>query len=100
MVLSAKGGAVGMPLLPQREEGEVVHETCEEAAGFPRFRLPYVCDVFRGYAALEELVAYLVASRTVGKTDGKDVYKRQGRGSERTVCCQSRPILCETHHPS
>ena len=23
-----------------------------------------------------------------------------GRGSERTVCCQSRPILCETHHPS
>ena len=22
------------------------------------------------------------------------------RGSERTVCCQSRPILCETHHPS
>ena len=23
-----------------------------------------------------------------------------GRGSERTVCCQPRPILCETHHPS
>ena len=67
----------------------------QEVAGLLRLFLPYVGDVLRCYAALEELVAYLVASRTVGKTNGKvgfaasqiahlpafsfcqDVYKRQ-----------------------
>lgn len=40
-------------------------------AGLLRFRLPYMGDVFRSYAALEELVAYLVPSRYVRKCDGK-----------------------------
>ena len=62
---------LGTPFQPQGEEGEVVHETLEEVAGFLRFSLPYVGDVLRSDAALEELVAYLIASRTVGKTDGK-----------------------------
>ena len=71
VVLPVKFGASGTPFQPQGEEGEVVHEALEEVAGLLRLFLPYVGDVLRCYAALEELVAYLVASRTVGKTDGK-----------------------------
>ena len=71
VVLPVKVGTVGTPFQPQGEEGEVVHEALEEAAGLPHLFLPYVGDVLRCYASLEELVAYLVASRTVEKTNGK-----------------------------
>lgn len=71
VVLPVKFGASGTPFQPQGEEGEVVHEALEEVAGLLRLFLPYVGDVLRCYAPLEEFVAYLVASRTVGKTDGK-----------------------------
>ena len=71
VVLPVKVGTVRTPFQPQGEEGEVVHEALEEVAGLLRLFLPYVGDVLRCYAALEELVAYLVASRTVGKTNGK-----------------------------
>ena len=71
VVLPVKVGTVRTLFQPQGEEGEVVHEALEEVAGLFRLFLPYVGDVLRCYAALEELVAYLVASRTVGKTNGK-----------------------------
>ena len=71
VVLPVKFGAVGTPFQPQGEEGEVVHEALEDIAGLLRLFLPYVGDVLRCYAPLEEFVAYLVASRTVGKTNGK-----------------------------
>ena len=67
VVLPVKVGAVGTPFQPQGEEGEVVHEALEEVAGLLRLFLPYVGDVLRCYASLEELVAYLVSSRTVGE---------------------------------
>ena len=71
VVLPVKVGTVRTPFQPQGEEGEVVHEALEEVAGLLRLFLPYVGDVLRCYASLEELVAYLVASRTVEKTNGK-----------------------------
>ena len=71
VVLPVKVGTVRTPFQPQGEEGEVVHETLEEVAGRLRLFLLYVGDVLRCYAALEEIVAYLVAFRTVGKTNGK-----------------------------
>ncbi len=71
VVLPVKVGAGRTPFQPQGEEGKVVHEALEEVAGFLWLFLPYVCDVFRGYTALEEFVAYFVASRTVGEADGK-----------------------------
>ena len=71
VVLPVKVGTVRTSFQPQGEEGEVVHEALEEVAGLLRLFLPYVGDVLRCYAALEQLVAYLVASRTVEKTNGK-----------------------------
>ena len=71
VVLTVKFGTVRTPFQPQGEEGKVVHEALEEVAGFLRLFLLYVGDVLRCYAAFEELVTYLVASRTVGEADGK-----------------------------
>ena len=71
VVLPVKVGTVRTPFQPQGEEGEVVHEALEEVAGLLRLFLLYVGDVLRCYAAFEELVTYLVASRTVGEADGK-----------------------------
>ena len=71
VVLPVKVGTVRTPFQPQGEEGEVVHEALEEVAGLLRLFLPYVGDVLRCYAAFEELVTYLVASRTVGKPTAK-----------------------------
>ena len=60
VILPVKVGTVRTPFQPQGEEGEVVHEALEEVAGLLRLFLPYVGDVLRCYAALEELVAYLI----------------------------------------
>ena len=60
VVLPVKFGAVGTPCQPQGEAGEVVHEALEEIGGLLRLFLPYVGDVLRCYAPLEEFVAHFI----------------------------------------